>query len=233
MSYGAGGSWVGLKTTVDSDRVRWRVWIRERVGASKWDGGATGWFSELYPVMLYFEAFINMSGANPYIIYSVYNDPEYTDLNVTRTHIFYIATGPFRYVQILAGTAQATTGSIWYDVYTFLESQIEIPDTTWTVTDENGTTVCSGLENYDDALGCVEEELGADPEDPNPPGGGWAETGPFTRFRTRFYILLMGFGLLFGPMVYFAMRRPSGYEFVIGLFIMLVGYSFLRAAAGI
>ena len=103
----------------------------------------------------------------------------------------------------------------------------------WIVTDENGTTIDDGLDDYEDALILIDDILGADPEDPNPPGQGWDETGPFSRFRTRLYILLMGFGLLFGPLIYFAMRRPSGYEFVIGLFIMLVGYSFLRAAAGI
>ena len=101
------------------------------------------------------------------------------------------------------------------------------------VADENGTVIDSDCETLDCALIVIDEVLGADPEDPDPPGQGWSETGPFTRFRTRLYILLMGFGLLFGPLFYFAMRRPSGYEFVIGLFIMFVGYAFLRAAAGI
>lgn len=65
-----------------------------------------------------------------------------------------------------------------------------------------------------------------DPEDTNP-GGDWDVTGPFTRFKTRLYIFLMGVGMFWGPLMVFAYRRPTGYAFVIGLFVMLIGVGFL------
>jgi hypothetical protein len=101
------------------------------------------------------------------------------------------------------------------------------PDVTWTVTYENGTIVCQGLGDYEDALLCIENELGADPEDPDPPGEEWPETGPFTRFRTRAYFFILGFACFFGPVWFFAWKRPSGYYILVGALIMLIGVGLL------
>ena len=232
LSYGSGGNWVGLIIVVDNDDETYQIRIKERAGLVDWNGDATIWFNEAENTMKYWEVFTNMTGPDPYTRYSFYNDASFSDLNMTRTHIHFLVSGSLRYPQTIASCG--TPGfSYWSGEYfTFNESQLAI-GTTWLVSDENGTLIEDDLEDYDDAIIVIEDILGADPEDPNPPGEGWDETGPFTRFRTRLYILMMGFGLLFGPLIYFAMSRPSGYEFVIGLFIMLVGYSFLRAAAGI
>jgi len=162
---------------------------------------------------------------------NVYNDFEMTDLNVTYSDTF--TDGPvysedlfiYEYLYAPEGPATDPTG-ITCEYY----SQPD-PDSGYYVADKNGTIISGPFDLLEDAEDFI-ETYDPDPQDPNP-GGTWQDTGPFTRFRTRLYILLMGFGLLFGPLIYFAMRRPSGYEFVIGLFIMLVGYSFLIAAAGI
>jgi len=154
----------------------------------------------------------------------IYNDYEMTDLETTVTR------GP-GFVRMINTT---------YDYEFAIESQNyayagyhegavrSTPNLdTWIVTDENGTIIDEDLDDYEDAIDIIEDILGADPEDPDPPAEDWAETGPFTRFRTRFYFLIMGLFMLFGPLFTFAYRRPSGYAFVIGLFIMLVGFSFL------
>lgn len=162
----------------------------------------------------------------------LYNDPEMTSVNQTKSGTFgsvpdaSLMTTEFAIGPVVSGSANR-------DWESGLRHSILDNGDTWTVTDENGTTVCEDLESYEDALECIENELGSDPEDPDPPGQDWDETGPYTRFKTRFYILCLGFGMLFGPMFYFAIRRPSGYEFVIGLFIMLVGISFMIAAGAV
>ena len=106
------------------------------------------------------------------------------------------------------------------------------PGEGWIVTDENGTTVTDPLDDYEDALIEIEEILGADPEDPEPPGEEWTtgpggETGAFTRFRMRLWFMLIGFGCLFGPLLFFAWRRPSGYYIICGAIVMLIGIGLL------
>lgn len=105
--------------------------------------------------------------------------------------------------------------------------------TTWIVTDENGTVVLEDLESYDEALLEIENLLGADPQDPDPPGQDWDQTGPFTRFKTRLYIFMFGVAMMWGPVMFFAYRRPSGYNFVVGLFIMLMGLGLLIHAGSV
>ncbi len=98
-------------------------------------------------------------------------------------------------------------------------------NSTYLVTEINGTDVLAdGFETVEDAQDWIDYE-DPDPDDPEPPG--WDPTGPFTRFKTRLYIFLMGFGMLMGPLMVFAYRRPTGYAFVIGLFVMLIGFGFL------
>ena len=103
---------------------------------------------------------------------------------------------------------------------------------TWWLVWPNGTVLPGGgpFDTEDDALEALDDLLGINPLDPTPPSQGWDETGPFTRFRTRLYIFLMGFVMLVGPVMFFAYRRPDGYNFVVGLFIMLIGIGFLISA---
>ena len=101
---------------------------------------------------------------------------------------------------------------------------------TWWLTFPNGTVIGGPFDTYDEAVDGVEEILDINPKTPAPPSQGWPETGVWTRFRTRFYILIIGFGLIFGPLMVFAYSRPSGYDATIGAFIMLIGFALMIAA---
>ena len=181
------------------------------------------------PITFWFDVTINLDTS--FYNVTIYNDEDMTSMNDTIQGTF----GDFPdddlfTTEFAIGPAYGSNPSgrdydsgIRYSKIDFEEGYLVV---------DNGTVI-DVFPDYPDAIEGIDDILGADPEDPTPPGQGWDETGPYTRFRTRLYIFLMGFGLLFGPLFYFAMRRPSGYEFVIGLFIMLVGYSFLLAAAGI
>ena len=101
---------------------------------------------------------------------------------------------------------------------------------TWFIVDPNGTLSpvvdVDGDGNIDEGDAESQIELLVDdPEDPNP-GGQW-DTGPFSRFKTRFYIFMIGIGLLWGPVMIFAWRRPTGYEFIVGILLMTMGLGFL------
>jgi len=163
--------------------------------------------------------------------WKMYTDIEMTNLDaeISGTHTRSVIGSEYIYA---LNTYDSTYGSVdkgQFKLFSRLNLGNYIISLNGTVIMDNGDPLT--FDTVEDAEDFI-ETYDPDPEDPNP-GGTWQDTGPFTRFRTRFYILMMGFGLLFGPLIYFAMRRPSGYEFVIGLFIMLVGYSFLIAAAGI
>ena len=223
-----GYSMITLQATTSTEKLQIVTWVsgahEEHIDLHPY------WADASLPITIWIDVNLDLD-TGAYVIV-VYNDPEMTSVNQTTSGTF----SPVPNVNDL--DTEFAMGPTWgnsanRDWESGLRHSILDNGDSWTVTDENGTTVFDGLDSYDDALEEIDNILGADPEDPNPPGEEWDETGPFTRFRTRLYILLMGFGLLFGPLFYFAMRRPSGYEFVIGLFIMLVGYSFLRAAAGI
>lgn len=94
----------------------------------------------------------------------------------------------------------------------------------------NGTVIGGPFDTFDEAEDAVDILLDTNPKDPAPPSQGWEPTGPFTRFRTRLYFLLIGMFMVFGPLVSWAMSRPSGYEFTIGAFIMLIGFALMYAA---
>lgn len=160
----------------------------------------------------------------------IYNDTSFTDLiyHMNRTNYAPINTA-YNWEFAFNTLSNPNQDTSEVDFNTISEEYAE----KWAVVDENGTTIADDLDSYDDALIVIEDELGADPEDPDPPGQDWEETGPFTRFRTRLYILILGIALMFGPPIYFAYSRPSGYEFVIGLFIMLIGLAFMIASGSI
>ena len=100
----------------------------------------------------------------------------------------------------------------------------------WWLAFPNGTLLGGPFDTYEEAVDAVEEILDINPKTPAPPSQGWPESGVLTRFKTRFYILIIGIGLLFGPLFVFAFSRPSGYEFTIGMFVMLIGFALMYAA---
>ena len=114
-------------------------------------------------------------------------------------------------------------------LYNFIEEEVEnlIDDEVFFIAFPNGTVIGGPYDTYDEAEDAVDDILDPHPEDPDPGSQGWDQTGPFTRFKTRFYIFLMGCGMIWGPLMLFAYQRPTGYAFVIGLFVMLIGLGFL------
>ncbi len=108
-----------------------------------------------------------------------------------------------------------------------------VVDVTWWLAFPNGTLIGGPYDTRDEAVDAIEEIFDVNPLTPAPPSQGWPEEGQFTRFRTRFYILLIGVFMIFGTLITFAFNRPSGYEFTIGMFIILVGFSLLIAAGSV
>lgn len=106
---------------------------------------------------------------------------------------------------------------------------------TWIVVDGNGTVI-DIFDTLDDAIDWIElEDTDIEEEDP---GGDWSEgpggaTGPFTRFRIRLYILVLGFGCVFGPVLFFSWKRPTGYYLMAGALIMIAGLGLLMAIGDI
>jgi len=98
--------------------------------------------------------------------------------------------------------------------------------TDYFITDVNGTIVETGLEDIEDAYDWIEEEMGADPLNPEP--SGWEGTPPeFSRFSIRRYFLILGYFCVWGPIWFFCWRRPSGYYICGGALIMLMGFGLL------
>jgi hypothetical protein len=232
MAYGVGGDWIGLMGIVDTDDNRFRVWIRERTGPADQTVKASYWIGASEMKMLYIELYVNMTA--PFIGYNIYNDPEFTDLNRTRDHVPTLATGPFRYVQALAGMGQAVEGGAYstFTAFTYLTMPVASNDT-YRITDENGTdTTCGLLLTEEEAKACIDQgEGGPDPQEANPPGQDWPTEGPFTRFRMRSYFFLVGFFCFWGPIWFFSWKRPSGYYLLVGALIMLTGLGLMAQVA--
>lgn len=213
----------GITDYNDQTHDRFYFGIEVLTGGARYMKFSPSWYSVNSSRWFWVEISYNCS-AQDYIV-KVYNDFQMTDLEVdlNRTGYAHIRGGGYDCEFAVIGQDYA----IWNCWMEGALKSMPGEGTTWIVTDENGTTIEDGIPDYSDSLIVIEEILGADPEDPDPPGESWDETGPFTRFRMRFYFLIMGLFMLFGPLFTFAYRRPSGYAFVIGLFIMMVGFSFL------
>lgn len=223
MAYGANGEWVGLIGVVNPDRAQWRISIRERDGGASDVATTTDWFSEDTPTMLYFEAYINMIGGPwPYLVYTIFTDPEFTNILVSKGHVFTIATGPFRYPQILAGDAQTTSGSAWYDTYTYLEFELpEFPPVIF-ITYPNGTLTNGPIEEdpkdyIDDILG------GADPEDPETDFYGTA----LTKNRWKFFVFVIGMAMFLVTPAIGIMNRVGIGRWYLIMFVSLCGLALL------
>lgn len=168
---------------------------------------------------------------NQYMATYIYADPERTILldTVTRGPGYggIEATG-YNYHMVMN---TYTLGPGWFGTFqnvTLVSDTMNATiTTTWIVTDENGTTIVTGLDDYDDVIDFIENLLGADPEDPDPPADDWPDEGPFTRFKTRGYFFILGFFLVWGPIWFMAWKRPSGYYILAGLLVMLIGIGLL------
>jgi len=188
----------------------------------------------------YFDLTMNMETFA--VTCNVYEDFDMTILNGTWTDTF--TGGPawaggswltYEYVNARFIPAGPNTGysgahlSMTEELETSVYAYDPDIDTIYNVTDLDD----DGDIDKDDAELFI-EDIVSHPEDPAP-GITWGdfETGPFTRFRMRLYFLFMGISMIFGPMMVFAYRRPSGYEFVIGLFIMFVGFAFLLSVGSV
>jgi hypothetical protein len=234
LGLGAAGSWVGLELVVNVDDTRYLLRMGERFGAGVvHDLVNTGWLTEGINQILYIE-YLYRTGAGlvNYTSVNIFTDPEFTSGLFSRTYQLTVAQPPFRYPQIIASTGPGSLAFLNQgDQFTFLDMPLA-DNETWIVTYPNGTQIGNCTE-YECAIVLADDELGPDPRDPDPPSQGWDETGPFTRFNVRFYILALGMGLFWGPLMVFAYKRPTGYEFVIGAFIMLVGVAFLISAGSV
>ena len=132
-------------------------------------------------------------------------------------------------------TPRKTTISNFQGRENYIEEEFErdVLNTTYFVVWGNGTIISPPLDSLDDVDDFLDEFFGVDPEEPTPPSQGWPDFGVLTRFKTRFYILFIGFIMIFGPLINFAMSRPDGYTFTIGCFIMLIGFALWIAAGSV
>lgn len=96
---------------------------------------------------------------------------------------------------------------------------------TWWLVWDNGTVI-DGFDSYDDAIDGLEDITDPDPADPDPPGADYPATGPFTLFKTRLYILILGLALWLGPMMFLAYQYDRGLtagQFAGAFIVMLIG----------
>jgi hypothetical protein len=230
LAYGAAGDWAGLITLVNADDQRWRLALRERAGVADWVGETSQWFEETANQKLYIEFKIDIvNGVGGFMRYGVWADRGFTQLIDSGERSMSLAINSMRYPQMVASLSSGTSRWNNAEYFTYLTSPLALNET-WIVTYPNGTILDDDLDTYEDALTLIDVELGPDPTDPDPPSQGWDQTGPFSRFSMRLYILLIGFLMVFGPMWVWSLRRPTGYVFVIGAFIMLIGFALMYAA---
>lgn len=171
-----------------------------------------------------------------YVHLEIYSDPAMTpEFLIHSSNGEYTANIPdeaLRYPMITT-SAYATTGMDGWVSYTY-NNNLTTPPSTYIVTFPNGTVIETGITDVEDAQSYIDDELygGPDIEDPSPPGEEWdegpgGETGAFTRFRMRLWFLIIGLGCFFGPILFFAWRRPSGYYLLCGALVMLIGIGLL------
>lgn len=228
LADGGAGDWAGIVIYIAADDSTWRFRLMERSGAAVVLSPSGLAHTEGDGNIYYVEFLFYDDGPQNYLMYRIYLDPEFTVLHELEVYTLTVAAGPMRYPQLSSSLA-AGLSRITNEFYTFLDFELA-ENSTWIVTDENGTIIVQGLDDYEDAIDWIEELLGPDPQDPDPPLEDWPQTGPFQRFRARLYILIIGIGMVFGPLFFWSMSRPSGYEFTIGSFIMLIGFALMYAA---
>lgn len=170
---------------------------------------------------------------------SVYNDMEMTDLNVTYNAQYALGPGQetwvYEYMIARQQVATANTG-----IHAEFHSLTESEGTDWWVYDESTNTTIviedvngDGVIDQDDAILTV-GDADPHPEDPGP-GTVWVDQteGPFTRFRMRAYVFMMGFFCVFGPIWFFSWKRPSAYYLMVGALIIITGLGLMMGSATI
>jgi len=95
----------------------------------------------------------------------------------------------------------------------------------YVVRDENGTVV-GEFDNLDDAYAFIDETLGPDPQDPNPPSQDWGSNTYFDRPHMKLYYLIVGLGFLLIPPLFLA-RNFSFRMAMITLTLMAFGWALL------
>lgn len=230
LPYGASGDWVGLLVTCHQDDDRYRYGLRERHDATDENANWSDWYTENTAIH-YIEFQMNDTGASNWISYKVFSDPEFTIMLEDELKVLGWASGPFRYPQILSSAGSIAGNDRWTgEYYTYLDMPLDV-GTTWIVAYANGTVLQDELDSLEDAQDWI-DIFDTDPEDPDP-GGEWGTTGPFTRFKMRLYFLILGFGCVFGPVLFFSWRRPTAYYLMVGAMIMIMGLGLLMAIGDI
>lgn len=106
--------------------------------------------------------------------------------------------------------------------------------------DENNTLIETwngdNFTDIDDLKDWIDDYVdpgGGDPLDPDPGTQGWETEGPFTRFKMRLYILIIGVACIFGPLWAMAYKRLDITQYA-GCFILIVtGVGLLWSITGI
>ena len=219
---GAGGDFVGLVMTINTNDEQFTFRLMDRSGVNRQYSASVGNFEEDDNEIIYIE----YDAHNTWESVRIFSDESYQNLLFEDERTYATAVGPFRYPQIISSLSFGLSKIDTAEYYTFLTDVLP-ENKTWVVIDPNGTKIdpCQELSTYEAAILCIDDRLGIDPDEPTPAAQDWPETGVLTRFRTRFYILFIGFIMIFGPLISFSLHRPDGYTFTIGCFIMLIGFS--------
>ena len=231
LGQGAAGNWVGIYVHLNVDNNRYAIRLINRAGLAFDFDSSSGWFNEASKAIHYIEFSVKDDGAGVHWYqFLLYDDPEFTNLIHAVSDVIDQGRGPWRYAQVSSSLSVGVTQVHTAQFYTFGAMPVANASM-WTVAYPNGTQLENSTD-YEGAIIFIDNLLGIDPAEPTPAAQDWPDEGPLTRFQTRMFIWFMGYALIFGPLGFFGTRTGhlSGYEFVIGCFLMLVGLGFLIAA---
>ncbi len=175
------------------------------------------------PYTLYYDLRLDMDTG--FMNASLYNDIDMTDLNVTYNTVIVPRPGwPWvpEYEYLIAPSLPATTNTGFTGEFI---SRDDAGIEGWWLVWGNGTII-GVFDTYDDAIDALDGIVDPDPADPDPPGADYPTTGPFTLFKTRLYILIIGLGLWLGPIMFLAYQYDRGLsagQFAGALIVMLIG----------
>ena len=239
--WGEGYAFVGRTFDLADDAHRGTAWDVE-AGAI---GDSNNWFYSInhvdsnMPYTLWYDITLNMNGA--YYNVSTYNDMEMTDLNGTINYAFTdlpptYSPGAFPYETLVNSWDNLVSvhgytgnyrsnfidGAEWWVYDPVINKTLPVPDC-----DKDGDI------DEDDAK-CLVGDVDPHPEDPAP-GSTWIDQteGPFTRFRMRAYVFMAGFFCVWGPIWFFAWKRPSAYYLMVGALIIITGLGLMMGSATI
>ncbi len=229
--YGTGlnGEGVYLVIRGDADNVRFRYSLCEKFAGNQ----VYHLWSPFFNDTELNDHWIEFGFTSSWCYYSIYNNSAMSSDYLVTSDINAITSATFPFaVPIITASAYGAgiNGFLSYQLWRLNETFSA--DTTYIVTYPNGTEVSDDCITIECAQAVIDDLLdGADPEDPDPPGEDYPQTGPFTRFRTRLYILVLGVGCFVGPVIVFAMKknRLTGGLISGGLITMLIGLGLMLA----